>query len=365
MSKLTIEQKTEIEKISKEFADGFKPEIKEIAGSGWLIVDPLSGYLEFLGYANIVTQIPPKKGSPQVLIIQFIDGTMFIPAGSDLPVSGAKDWMWIDSENNQTPTPTASEERVFITLKNLDSVIDYLTRLRKNGEEAAYLVVINDLVELLKNTQQSLNSTASEGEKTLGEIGGELAREFLKTDEAKEIAKKVMEEDYDKAPCYYCQGGGCPDCGGYGWIPTEHKHPEQKQHDKHCTCENCITAPEQKQDTKAIIPAFPHLVERFADNSEHSHWELICKNTGATLWSSAEQNQEDDDDIYDAVRKTRNHPDKHKEQKQEAEVDYEDIANKYAIKLYPKQRKYRPYAALLINKAIQEAVRRREDCNLK
>ena len=38
---MTEQQKTEIEKIAKEFAAGFTDTIGEIAGSGWLIVDPL------------------------------------------------------------------------------------------------------------------------------------------------------------------------------------------------------------------------------------------------------------------------------------------------------------------------------------
>lgn len=92
---MTNEQKAEIEKIAKEFASGFKDRIKEIAGSGWLIVDPLSGYLNFCGYENKLQQIPAKDGQPQILIIKFKDGTQFIPAGSDLRLPEAKDWMWL------------------------------------------------------------------------------------------------------------------------------------------------------------------------------------------------------------------------------------------------------------------------------
>ena len=92
---MTEKQKTEIEKIAKEFASEFTDTIGEIAGSGWLIVDPLSGYLNFCGYENELQQIPAKDGKPQVLIMKFKDGTQFIPAGSDLPVNGATDWMWL------------------------------------------------------------------------------------------------------------------------------------------------------------------------------------------------------------------------------------------------------------------------------
>lgn len=94
---MTQEQKSEIEKIAKEFASAFKDTIGEIAGSGWLIVDPLSGYLNFCGYENTLGQIPSKEGQPQILIMKFKDGTQFIPAGSDLKIGGieGEDWMWL------------------------------------------------------------------------------------------------------------------------------------------------------------------------------------------------------------------------------------------------------------------------------
>ncbi len=88
--------KAEIEKIAKEFASSFKDTVGDIAGSGWLIVDPLSGYLNFIGYDNTLHQIPATDNHPQVLIMTFLDGTQFIPSGSDLPVEGATDWMWVD-----------------------------------------------------------------------------------------------------------------------------------------------------------------------------------------------------------------------------------------------------------------------------
>jgi len=90
---MTNEQKKEIEKISKNFASGLN--IGEIAGSGWLIVDPLSAYLNACGFKNKLDQVPEKDGKPLVLIMTFKDGTQFIPAGSDLPVNGATDWMWL------------------------------------------------------------------------------------------------------------------------------------------------------------------------------------------------------------------------------------------------------------------------------
>lgn len=93
---MTDQDKKEIERISKEFAEGFKPEIPEIAGSGFLIVDPLSAYLSVCGYENSLNQIPAKGVNPLVLVMTFKDGTRFIPAGSDLPVKGVKDWTWLD-----------------------------------------------------------------------------------------------------------------------------------------------------------------------------------------------------------------------------------------------------------------------------
>lgn len=93
---MTEEQKQEIEKISKDFARGFKPNIPHIAGSGWMIVDPLAGYLNFSGYENALKQLPETPEHPQILIIEFKDGTKFIPAGSDLNMPSATDWMWLD-----------------------------------------------------------------------------------------------------------------------------------------------------------------------------------------------------------------------------------------------------------------------------
>jgi len=94
--------KEQITKISKSFASGFKPEISKIAGSGWQIVDPLSAFLNARGFENTLKQLPQTNKHPQILIIEFKDGTKFIPAGSDLPDEGTKDWMWIDPQENAT-----------------------------------------------------------------------------------------------------------------------------------------------------------------------------------------------------------------------------------------------------------------------
>lgn len=92
---MTNTQKEEITKIAKEFASGFEESIGQIAGSGWLIVDPLSGYLNFCGYKNKLSQIPENEKHPLILIMTFDDGTTLIPSGSDMPHPKAMDWMWI------------------------------------------------------------------------------------------------------------------------------------------------------------------------------------------------------------------------------------------------------------------------------
>ena len=85
-------KKDEIEKISKEFAKGLGIEIK---GSGWMVVDPLSGYLNMCGFKNTLQEIPAKDNQPQILIMTFEDGTQFVPAGSDFPFDGVTDWLWL------------------------------------------------------------------------------------------------------------------------------------------------------------------------------------------------------------------------------------------------------------------------------
>jgi len=87
----------EISKISEQFASGFKETFGSINETGWLIVDPLSGFLSSLGYENTVDQLPENENHPQVLIITFKDGSRFIPAGADLNKvdKGFKNWMWI------------------------------------------------------------------------------------------------------------------------------------------------------------------------------------------------------------------------------------------------------------------------------
>lgn len=94
---MTKEEKDKIVNISKRFAKGFKSTIGSINGSGWLIVDPLSGYLNSIGYENELDQLKATDIYPQILIITFKDGSKLIPAGADLkPIDErAKNWMWL------------------------------------------------------------------------------------------------------------------------------------------------------------------------------------------------------------------------------------------------------------------------------
>lgn len=93
---MTKKKLDEITKISKEFSKGFEPDIP-LNGSGWLIVDPLSAYLNFLGYQNTPFQLPASDKHPQVLGLEFKGGYKFIPAGEDLKGLNNEftNWLWI------------------------------------------------------------------------------------------------------------------------------------------------------------------------------------------------------------------------------------------------------------------------------
>lgn len=92
-----IEQER-IVKICKEFASGFDFPIN---GSAWLICDPLSAYLETIeGIENYLMQLPEKDGIPQIMILNFPDGSQLIPAGKDLGIECAENWLWIEPKNN-------------------------------------------------------------------------------------------------------------------------------------------------------------------------------------------------------------------------------------------------------------------------
>lgn len=94
---MTLKERQEVEAICKEFAEPFKNTVGEINGSGWLIVDPLSDYLNHIGWENKCEQIPATDKHPQVLVLTFKDGTKLIPAGADLkPLKdGFTNWMWL------------------------------------------------------------------------------------------------------------------------------------------------------------------------------------------------------------------------------------------------------------------------------
>jgi hypothetical protein len=93
---MTQAQKDEITKISQGFAKGFEPDIP-LNGSGWLIVDPLSSYLNFLKFENEVSQLPTNEDHGLILIIEFKDGSRFIPCGAEMKFIDEKahNWMWI------------------------------------------------------------------------------------------------------------------------------------------------------------------------------------------------------------------------------------------------------------------------------
>lgn len=100
---MTKKQRDKITKIAQEFYSGFQDTFPTINGTGFLIVDPLSGYLSFEGYEHTVSQIPAKGDRPQVLLLDFPDGSTFIPAGEDLKgmLSKASNWMWILKEADE------------------------------------------------------------------------------------------------------------------------------------------------------------------------------------------------------------------------------------------------------------------------
>lgn len=94
---MTEIKKREITKISKQFASGFKEMFGGINRTGFFIVDPLSGYLSYLGYKNEVKEIPETENNPQIMMIIFESGETFIPAGGDLKYVDKKfkNWMWL------------------------------------------------------------------------------------------------------------------------------------------------------------------------------------------------------------------------------------------------------------------------------
>jgi hypothetical protein len=93
MKDMKIEERIKITQISKDFASGMGIEIK---GSGWLVVDPLSAYLNMCGFENTIFKLEATANHPLILMIVFRGGCTLIPAGSDLPIEGFRDWQWIN-----------------------------------------------------------------------------------------------------------------------------------------------------------------------------------------------------------------------------------------------------------------------------
>lgn len=94
---MTEELKNEITRISKEFAKGLEGTFDTINEGAWLIVEPLSAYLNALGYHNRLDQIPAKEDRPIILILTFKDGIRFVPTGKDLEkdFTGATNYLWL------------------------------------------------------------------------------------------------------------------------------------------------------------------------------------------------------------------------------------------------------------------------------
>lgn len=94
---MSEQTKKEISKISQSFARGFKKMFCSCNGTGWLLVDPLSAYLNSIGFENTLHQLPESDKHPQVLIMTFKDCSQFIPAGGDLKLlhKDFKNWMWL------------------------------------------------------------------------------------------------------------------------------------------------------------------------------------------------------------------------------------------------------------------------------
>lgn len=90
-------KKSEIVKISKEFSSALEETFGGINETGWLIVDPLSAYLNSIGFENTLEQMPKNEHHPLVLVMTFKDGSKLIPAGGDLKGvnSGFKNWIWL------------------------------------------------------------------------------------------------------------------------------------------------------------------------------------------------------------------------------------------------------------------------------
>lgn len=86
-------RRDEITRISKEFASSFPWPIED---SGFFIVDPLSAFLNTLGYENRLSQIPASDGQKQTLIMEFKGcQDVFIPGGSAIDHVDAANWMWL------------------------------------------------------------------------------------------------------------------------------------------------------------------------------------------------------------------------------------------------------------------------------
>lgn len=86
---MDTKSRKKITEISKDFTRGLGIDINK---SGALVVDPLSAYLNVLGYENELSSIVVNEIF--ILIITFKEGGSFIPAGKDIH-SDFNNYHWI------------------------------------------------------------------------------------------------------------------------------------------------------------------------------------------------------------------------------------------------------------------------------
>jgi len=97
-------EKKHVIELSKPFMFQSKPPVKSISilASRYLIFQKLSVYLNQVCFKNSLKELPKNNKRPEILVIEFEDGTKLIPSHSDFTQEGVKDWIWIDPHENTT-----------------------------------------------------------------------------------------------------------------------------------------------------------------------------------------------------------------------------------------------------------------------
>ena len=92
-------EREEIAKTAKEFFLRYEGKYGTINEAGWLVVEPISDMLNLLGHKNRAYPYHSKneKLPNAVYVIEFENGSKFVPQGADLKqiYHDAKNWMWI------------------------------------------------------------------------------------------------------------------------------------------------------------------------------------------------------------------------------------------------------------------------------